>query len=177
MINSTPNNKNYHQGIYIPQNKDKVLKLNSQGGLPYRSSWEKKIMIWLDNNPSITLWGSECISIPYQQTHFDNGDIKLKNHTYYPDFYYKIRSNDGSIKDVIAEVKPMKEFLMVRQLQEKNINIPQKTTTKKLKNLEYDVKMAHKNLNKWETMIKFCDKKGWEFIIITEEILKKMGLL
>ena len=48
---------------------------------------------------------------------------------------------------------------------------------KKLKNLEYDVKMAHKNMKKWETMIRFCDKKGWEFVVITEEVLKKFGLI
>jgi hypothetical protein len=32
MLNSKPNNKKYHQGNYIPNNKDKVLKLNSEGG-------------------------------------------------------------------------------------------------------------------------------------------------
>ena len=42
MINSVPNNKKYHQGLFIPINKDKVIKLNSLGGLYYRSSLEKK---------------------------------------------------------------------------------------------------------------------------------------
>jgi hypothetical protein len=42
MLNSKPNNSNYNQGNYIPQYKDKVLKLNNQGGIYYRSSWEKK---------------------------------------------------------------------------------------------------------------------------------------
>jgi hypothetical protein len=37
--------------------------------------------------------------------------------------------------------------------------------------------MAQKNSEKWKTMIKYCDLKGWDFIIITEEHLKKMGLL
>lgn len=177
MINSTPNNSNYHQGNFIPKNKEKVIKLNSQGGIYYRSSWELKIMTWLDINSKITKWGSECISIPYQLTHFSkNGDIDVKSHNYYPDFYYEI--NDGnSIKKVIAEVKPMKEYLMVQKIQNSQISIPENSTLKKMKNLEYDVKMAHKNKNKWETMIKFCDKKGWEFIIITEDILKKMGML
>ena len=30
---------------------------------------------------------------------------------------------------------------------------------KKLKNFEYDLKMAQKNREKWNTMIKYCDKK------------------
>ena len=71
MLNSKPNNTNYHQGNYIPKNKDKVLKLNSQGGVYYRSSWEIRVMTWLDNNPNITKWGAECMAIPYQLTHFE----------------------------------------------------------------------------------------------------------
>ncbi len=178
MLNSKPNNTNYHQGNYIPKFRDKVLKLNSQGGIYYRSSWEVKIMTWLDNNPKITKWGSECITIPYQLTHFErNGDINLKNHCYYPDFYYEIDNGNGTTKKVIAEVKPMKEYLMVQKLQEMKLSIPENATLKKLKNFEYDLKMAQKNSEKWKTMIKFCDKKGWEFIIITEDHLKKMGLL
>ena len=38
MINSKPNNSRYHGGNFIPTNKDKVLKLNTQGGVYYRSS-------------------------------------------------------------------------------------------------------------------------------------------
>ena len=47
---------------------------------------------------------------------------------------------------------------------------------KKLKNFEYDLKMAYKNKQKWETMINWCNKKGYEFIIITEQHLKKFNL-
>ena len=178
MLNSKPNNTNYHQGNYIPKYKDKVLKLNSQGGIYYRSSWEVKIMTWLDNNPKITRWGAECITIPYQLTHYErNGDINLKSHCYYPDFYYEIDNGNANSKKVIAEVKPMKEYLMVKKLQEMKLSVPENATLKKLKNFEYDLKMAQKNSEKWKTMIKYCDLKGWDFIIITEEHLKKMGLL
>ena len=45
MINSKPNNSKYHGGNFIPTNKDKVLKLNTQGGVYYRSSWEQKILV------------------------------------------------------------------------------------------------------------------------------------
>jgi hypothetical protein len=177
MLNSKPNNSKYHQGNFIPQNKEKVLKLNTQGGIYYRSGLELKVMTFLDSSDRISKWGAECIAIPYQLTHYEsNGDINLKNHTYYPDFYYELSSSNGDIRKVVAEVKPMKEFNMVKMIQEKKINIPEGSNLKKLKNLEYDVKMAQKNMKKWETMIKFCDKKGWEFIVITEEVLKKFGL-
>ncbi len=175
MINSKPSNKNYNQGNYIPVNKDKVLKLNSQGGIFYRSSWEKKIMIWLDTKPEIIQWGAECLEIPYQMTHFENGDAKVKSHRYYPDFFYRMRKEDGSIRDVVVEVKPMKEYKMVVDLSEGRMNVPEKGM-KKLKNFEYDLKMAYKNKQKWETMIMWCKKKGYDFIIITEEHLKRFNL-
>lgn len=174
MINNVPNNSNYHQGNYIPKFKDKVIKLNNWGGVHYRSSWEKKIMTWLDHNSNITRWGSECLRIPYQLTHFDNGDTKIKEHSYFPDFYYEMKTSNGT-KYIVVEVKPMKEYKMVQDLSEGKLSVPQ-SGTKKLKNFEYDLKMAYKNKQKWETMINWCNKKGYEFIIITEEHLKKFNL-
>ena len=175
MLNSKPNNSNYNQGNYIPKNKDKVIKLNTQGGVYFRSSWEKKIMHWLDNNNTITKWGAECMRIPYQKTHFDNGDTKIKEHSYFPDFYYEMRLSDDTLKQVVVEVKPMKEFQMVQDLNEGKLNVPE-NGMKKLKNFEYDLKMAYKNKQKWETMINWCNKKGYDFIIITEQHLKRFNL-
>lgn len=174
MINAKPNNANYHQGNYIPKNKSKVIKLNTQGGVYYRSSWEKKIMHWLDHKTEIIKWGAECLQIPYQMTHFENGDTKVKSHIYHVDFYYEMRIN-GVLRQIVAEVKPMKEFNMVQALNEGRLSVPE-GTTKKLKNFEYDLKMAYKNKQKWETMIEWCSKKGYEFIIITEEHLKKFNV-
>jgi hypothetical protein len=175
MLNSKPSNSNYNQGNYVPNNKDKVIKLNTAGGVYFRSSWEKKIMTWLDHNDKIIKWGAECMKIPYQMTHFENGDMRVKEHCYYPDFYYEMRTEDGVLKQVVVEVKPMKEYNMVIALNEGKLQVPQKGT-KKLKNFEYDLKMAYKNKNKWETMINWCNKKGYEFIIITEENLKKFNV-
>lgn len=175
MLNSKPSSKGkYHQGNYVPINKDKVLKLNSQGGVYYRSSWEKKIMIWLDKNEKINMWGAECMSIPYQMTHYENGDIKVKSHTYYPDFYYEMRIK-GVLKQVVVEVKPHKEYEMVQKLKKKEMKVPEKGL-KKLRNFEYDLKTAQRNSAKWETMIKWCNKKGYEFIILTEMHLKKFNV-
>ena len=44
-------------------------------------------------------------------------------------------------------------------------------TMKQLKNLEYSLKMWNKNCSKWKYMIAFCEKKGFEFIILTDKIL------
>ena len=175
MINSKPSNSNYNSGNYIPKNKDKVLKLNTQGGVYFRSSWEKKIMVWLDLKPEIIQWGAECLEIPYQMTHFENGDTKIKAHRYYPDFFYRMRSSDGVLKEVVVEVKPLKDYNMVIALSEGKLQTPEKGL-KKLKSFEYDIKQAQKNREKWMAMIEWCKIKGFEFIIITEENLKRFNV-
>jgi hypothetical protein len=176
MINSRPNNKNYHQGNYIPVNKDKLLKLNNEGGVYFRSSLEKKIMVWLDNSKNIRLWSAEHLAIPYQLTHNVNGVPILKTHTYYPDFYYELVKEDESVKKVVVEVKPQSEYSDAILFTEGKFTIPENASLKKLRNVEYRFKMAQKNAEKWKTMIKWCNKKGFEFIIITEETFKKVNL-
>jgi len=173
MINSKPNNSKYHQGNFIPNNKDKVIKLNSEGGIYYRSGLEYKLMVWLDSKKEIKRWCGECMKVPYQMTHYEKGgDINLKNHTYYPDFYYELEKTSGQISKVICEVKPQKEYEDVILFEKKLFEIPQKSTPKKLKNLEYRLKQGQKNSVKWKAMIKYCDKKGFRFIVITEMHLK-----
>ena len=109
MINNRPNapkNKDgkqkYKQGLYVPQNKDKVLKLNSQGGVYYRSSWEYKVYLWLDLNEKIKVWGAETFGIPYTMEISDKetGVLKSTSHQYFPDCYYEIMQEDGSVKKV-----------------------------------------------------------------------------
>jgi hypothetical protein len=165
MLNSKPNNSQYHQGLYVPKNKDKVIKLNSQGGLFYRSGLEQKMMIYLDNNEKISMWGSENLKVPYTKTEWlsEAQEYKTSEHTYYPDFYYELKREDGSISKVVAEVKPYSETI--------EPVLKQNPTAKQLKNFEYALKMYNKNLSKWSYMIDYCQKKGFEFIIITEKLL------
>jgi hypothetical protein len=106
-------------------------------------------------------------------THFENGDVKIKEHSYFPDFYYEMRIN-GVLSQVVVEVKPQKEYEMVLKLNEGKLDVPE-NKLKKLKNFEYSLKMAYKNKNKWETMVKWCDKKGYNFIVVTEETFKRKG--
>jgi hypothetical protein len=101
--------------------------------------------------------------------------MKIKSHSYFPDFYYEMRLND-SIKHVVAEVKPKKDYEDAILFENGEFNISETLTLKKLKNLEYRFKTAQKNSEKWKTMINWCNKKGFEFIIITEEHLKKFNV-
>jgi hypothetical protein len=124
------------------------------------------MMIYLDNNENIRSWSSEYIKIPYEKTEYVNETQmwETTKHTYYPDFYYELVRSDGSVTKVVAEVKPSTET--------REPKIPQNPTAKQLKNFEYALKMWNKNLSKWKYMIEWCERKGFEFIIITEERLK-----
>lgn len=167
MLNSAPRSGGlYKQGLFVPKNKEKLIKANSQGGVYYRSGLEHKMMIYLDNNENIRSWSSEYIKIPYEKTEYVNETQmwETTKHTYYPDFYYELVRSDGTVTKVVAEVKPSSET--------REPKIPQNPTAKQLKNFEYALKMWNKNLSKWKYMIEWCDRKGFEFIIITEERLK-----
>lgn len=166
MLNTAPKQTSkYKQGLYIPKNKDKVIKLNSQGGLYYRSGLEHKMMVYLDNNPKIINWGAEHLRIPYMKTEWvsESQDYKTTEHNYYPDFYYELKREDGTTSRVVAEVKPSSET--------EEPKLSSNPTAKQMKNFEYALKMYNKNLSKWTYMIEFCQRKGFEFIIITEKLL------
>lgn len=166
MLNQKPTNtQKYHQGLYIPQNRDKLIKANNEGGVYYRSGLEKKMMIYLDLNDKISRWCSEYIKIPYEKTEWSSvrKDFETTQHTYYPDFYYELYKSDGSLSKVVAEVKPRSETI--------EPVIKENMTSKQIRNLEYSLKTYNKNLQKWKYMIEYCQRKGFDFIIITEEHL------
>lgn len=168
MLNSKPIAKGkYDQGLYVPKNKNKVIKLNNLGGLYYRSGLEKKMMIYLDNNGQIKNWGAEHITIYYTLKSYNAklNETTETEHRYFPDFYYELIRSDGSVVKVIAEVKPVSDT--------RPPVAPSNPTPKKLKNYEYSLKMWNKNLTKWKYAIEYCKMKGFEFVIITDEQLNK----
>ena len=75
-----------YQGKYKPKNPKKYK--GDPSNIIYRSGWELKLMIRLDEDEQIISWGSEEIAIPYISP-LDN-----KIHRYYPDFLVtKINKN------------------------------------------------------------------------------------
>ena len=167
MLNSAPQKRNkYKQGLFVPKNIDKIIKLNNMGGLFYRSGLEQKLMIYLDNNDSIIHWNTELIKIPYIKNSWNNKltEYNQTEHLYYPDFYYELKRKDGTISKVVAEVKPSAETQMPK--------LPLNPSAKQLKNFEYSLKEYAKNMDKWKYCIEWCKNKGLEFIIITEKNFK-----
>ena len=119
----------------------------------YRSSWELKYMKYLDRHPSVLEWASENVIIPYYN------QIEKKTRRYFVDFYAKVQNAEGEIKKYIIEVKPLSQCKPPKK--RKRISI-------KYKN---DLKRFIMNQAKWKAARKWAEKRGMEFIILTEKEL------
>ena len=142
----------YRQGKYRPQNPQKY------GGNPsnivYRSSYELKFMQYCDLTESVNSWKSEEFCIAYRSP------IDDKVHRYFPDFFVKYKDKDGTIRNLVVEVKPAKDLKM-----------PETNPKKRTKSWAYSVKMWVVNQAKWEACREYCKDRGWEFKIFTEREL------
>lgn len=112
-------------------------------------------MKYCDTNPNIIEWSNEEVIIPYFNP------LDQKNHRYFVDFYVKMISKDGTIKEKLIEVKPYKQTIE-----------PTKKDKISKKYLN-EVQTWIINKNKWEAAEQYCKKKDWEFLILTEKQLFK----
>jgi len=140
-----------YSGTFKPSNPQKYV--GDYKNIIYRSSWEARVMNWLDKNPNIVSWASEEVVIPYISP------IDGRWHRYFPDFVVKVRDRNGTLKTMMLEVKPKK------QTQEPII---QRRVTKR-----YITEVATWGVNqaKWKAATEFCLDRGWEFKLITEDHL------
>lgn len=140
-----------HKGRFVPINPQKYN--GDPTNIIYRSSWERRVMKWLDENPNILEWQSEEIAIPYISP------VDNRRHRYFPDFLVKARMPDNSVKTIMLEVKPA--------AQTKEPKPPKKRTKKYIT----EVMTWGVNSRKWEAAREYCEDKGWEFRLITEHEL------
>ena len=87
-----------NKGRFRPKNPQKYK--GDVNNIIYRSTWEIKVMNYLDDNPNVIWWGSEEFAIPYFSP------VDRKKHRYFPDFIAKMRKSDGSVMTYVIEVKP-----------------------------------------------------------------------
>lgn len=140
-----------YSGRFTPSNPQKYM--GDYKNIIYRSSWECRVMNWLDKNPDIISWASEELTIPY---------VSPKDgrwHRYFPDFLVKVRTREGQLKTMLLEVKPK------YQTEEP---APQKRVTKKYIN---EVVNWGINQAKWKAAQEYCADRAWEFKVLTEEHL------
>jgi hypothetical protein len=139
-----------YKGRFIPQNPSKYN--GDASNIIWRSTWEFKVMQWLDLSENIIWWSSEELAIKYYNP------IDNKIHRYFPDFIIKVKKKDGLLMTYVIEVKP--EYQTKQPVQ--------KRKTKRFINesVTYIV-----NQSKWKAATEFCKDHGWEFKIITEKHL------
>ena len=140
-----------YSGKYIPTNITKYR--GDVNKIFYRSLWERRFMVYCDNTKEILEWGSEEVIIPYVSPL----DGKLRR--YFPDFYIKVRQKDKTIKKMIIEVKPKAQCG------------PPKTPKRKTQRFINEVRTWGVNQAKWEAAIDWCNDRGIEFKILTEDHL------
>ncbi len=143
-------NNNTHKGKYTVKNIGKY-KGDFQNVF-YRSSWELKCMNFFDLNESIEQWSNEEIAIPYKSP-FDG-----KVHRYFPDFLVEFTDKNGNKKTWLVEVKP-----------KKYLKEPPANPKRKSKEWEYKVREYIRNQAKWDAAKKYCEERGLEFVILTED--------
>jgi hypothetical protein len=159
--NNSKWNSKYKQGYYHLVNPDKYM--GDPSNIKFRSSWEYAFSSYLDNNPKIIKWSCEQPIISYT-------DLRGKLHRYYPDYYYEMKTDDENLMQrVIVEIKPKTELYPPDR--------PKNETAKALENYEYAIRTHIKNKLKWSKAEEYCEKRGIKFVIITEDQLKRAGIL
>jgi hypothetical protein len=136
-----------YKGFFKPKNPTKYK--GDPTKIIYRSSWELRLMAYLDDHPNVIQWSSEEFSIPYRSP------IDNKVHRYFPDFWVKQNIN-GKMEILVLEVKPRAQTIAP---------IPQKKATRRYIT---EVKTWGINSSKWKAAEEYCLDRKWKFMIIDE---------
>ena len=134
---------NYAQGLFTPKNPEKYM--GNVNKIMCRSGWEYSVCMLFDRNPAVISWGSEILTIPYQNPFTASWTV------YIPDFLVVYADKKGVKHCEILEVKPAKE-----------------TPTYKGKISTRTRLTQAINQAKWAAAMKFAIKRGWFFRVLTE---------
>ena len=134
-----------YKGRFKPQNPKKYN--GDPNNVIYRSSWELRVMKYLDTQPKVEWWASEEMFVRYRSP------IDEKIHRYYPDFVVKTKE-----KTFMLEVKPFHQTQKPKQ-------------KRKTKKFLQEAATYAVNQQKWRAADIFCQEHGWLFKIVTEKDL------
>lgn len=142
-----------YKGYFRPKNPQKYR--GNPSNIIYRSRWELKLMMHLDEHADVIEWNSEEFFIPYRSP------VDGKIHRYFPDFYVKKINKEGRVETAIIEVKPLAQTMEPKKQ-------PKPTRKYITEVMTYGVNQA-----KWKAAREFCADKKWTFHIFTE---KELGI-
>lgn len=81
---------------------------------------------------------------------------------YHPDFLIK-RTDGERVWVELIEYKPAKQTVAPKP----------SGKGRSVKLFEYETNTYAVNVSKWESALRFCEEKGWQFRIITEQTIKQ----
>jgi hypothetical protein len=110
---------------------------------------------FFDHKNNVKKWCYECIAIPYLNR------IDGKTHRYFPDYYCEIFDNNGTLKKCIVEVKPLKQQFPPKK--------PKNNNRKAQVRYLNEVSTYIVNQCKWDACKDFCNKQGFEFVVLNEK--------
>ena len=146
-----------YKGKFKPKNRAKYK--GDHTAITYRSLWELRFMRYLDTTPSVLKWSSEEIVIPYRSP------IDGRRHRYFPDFWVKVKTSEGLVKESLIEVKPKAQCSPPK-------GTPPKDRRKRGRFIR-EVKTWGINEAKWKAAKAYCDDRKWGWKILTEDDLTK----
>jgi len=162
-LDSKPNGKSkrnhrarqpYRQGIYKPINPHKYI---NNKPIEYRSQLEFDYMHKIDKSDNVISWGSETVVIEYFNP------VKQSMARYFTDLCLETKSHGR----LIVEIKPEKEKVAINESKE-----PKRSKRKKESTYRYELGMYKINESKWKAAKRYCQDRGWEFMVVTEKDLK-----
>ena len=140
-----------YSGKFSPKNPTKYL--GDPTNIIYRSLWERRVMVHLDENPGVVKWSSEEVVIPYLSP------VDNRWHRYFPDFYVQTKNKQGMLESRILEVKP------------KSQAVAPKAKKRVTKQYIQEVMTYGINEAKWKAATEYCKDRKWKFMLITEDDL------
>jgi hypothetical protein len=140
-----------YTGRFVPKNSSKYL--GDPTNIIYRSLWERRVMVYLDDEDNILKWSSENVIVPYYSP------VDQKMHKYYVDFYIEAKTKTGVVKKMLWEIKPKIQC-------EEPVKKTKVTKRYLLELATYAVNQA-----KWEAARAWAHDRGMQFAVITEDHL------
>lgn len=140
-----------YSGKFSPKNPTKYL--GDPTNIIYRSLWERRVMVHLDENPGVMKWSSEEIVIPYLSP------VDNRWHRYFPDFYVQTMNKNGMLESRVLEIKP------------KSQAVAPKAKKRVTKQYIQEVMTYGINEAKWKAATEYCKDRNWKFVVLTEDDL------
>ena len=138
-----------YSGRFSPKNPNKYL--GDPMNIIYRSLWERRVMVHLDENPGVVKWSSEEIVIPYLSP------VDNRWHRYFPDFYVQTMNKNGMLESRVLEIKP------------KSQAVAPKAKKRVTKQYIQEVMTYGINEAKWKAATEYCKDRNWKFVVLTED--------